>query len=786
MKLSDQAFLEELRRDFLLEAEEHLETLVSGLLEAEKAPEPSEAVVEAVYRAAHSLKGAAQAVRMPEVASLCQSMESVFSRLKDRTLSLERPDYDLLQRALDLLSRLVGLSEGEGENPSPLVNELNRLAGSSGGPSPRRPSGEPRRPYPTLDELLRLASEEEGVAEAPSSPSREVGPEAPPPASPPRNEPSRAPSPQVTSPRASTPVAGPAASVPPPSRATRGAGETIRIGVSKVDALLLQAEELVAVKLALDERLSDLRRLLPLSETRKGRGRGKSVASSSGGEERARLIALDEGLRGLEKAMAADRRQAEGLLRNLLEGAKGVLMLPASTLLQGFPKMVRDLARDLGKEVELTLSGGEIEMDKRILEGMKDPLIHLVRNAVDHGVERPEGRRALGKDSVGRLALSVSHVEGGQAEIVLADDGAGIDGERLRRSAVKAALLTEEEALALSDEAALSLIFRSGLSTSPLITDVSGRGLGMAIVQEGVEALGGKISLQSERGRGTTFRIALPLTLATFRGVLVEEWDQVFVVPTSKVERVARIDGSLVRRVEGRELISLGGRPVALVRLGSLLGLAPAERRKGEEKLSVVVLSASGLSVAFAVDRVVGEQEVLLKTLGRQLRHVPNVAGATVLGSGRVVPVLNVKELLEAVSRGGGARPSPSEGEAERRRSVLVVEDSITSRALIRNILTSAGYDVEAAVDGQEAWELLSDRSFDIVVSDVEMPRMNGFELTAKIRGDASMADLPVVLVTSLDSPRDRERGIDAGADAYIVKSHFDQGNLIEVMGRLL
>ena len=782
MKLSDQAFLEELRRDFLLEAEEHLETLVSGLLEAEKTPEPPEPVVEAVYRAAHSLKGAAQAVRMPEVASLCQSMESVFSRLKDRTLSLERTDYDLLQRALDLLSRLVGLSEGEGENPSPFVNELNRLAGSSGGPPSLRPSGGPRRPYPTLDELLRLASEGEGAEETPSSSSAEAGLEEPPP----RNEPSRVPSPPVALPRAPKPVAGPAASVPPPPRATRGAGETIRIGVSKVDALLLQAEELVAVKLALDERLADLRRLLPLSEIRKGRGRGKNVASLCGGEERARLIALDEGLRGLEKAMAADRRQAEGLLRNLLEGAKGILMLPASTLLQGFPKMVRDLARDLGKEVELTLSGGEIEMDKRILEGMKDPLIHLVRNAVDHGIESSEDRLALGKGSVGRLTLSVSHVEGGQAEIVLADDGAGIDGGKLRRSAVKAALLTEEEALALSDEAALALIFRSGLSTSPLITDVSGRGLGMAIVQEGVEALGGKISLQSERGRGTTFRIALPLTLATFRGVLVEEWEQIFVVPTSKVERVARIDGAQVRRIEGRELISLGGRPVALVRLGSLLGLAPAERGGGEEKLSVVVLSASGLSVAFAVDRVVGEQEVLLKSLGRQLRHVPNVAGATVLGSGRVVPVLNVKELLEGVSRGGGAGLSLSEGEAESRRSVLVVEDSITSRALIRNILTSAGYDVEAAVDGQEAWELLSGRSFDIVVSDVEMPRMNGFELTAKIRGDASMADLPVVLVTSLDSPRDRERGIDAGADAYIVKSHFDQGNLIEVMGRLL
>ena len=754
MNPSDQAFLEELRQDFLLEAEEHLQTLASGLLEVEKAPEPPRAVVEAIYRAAHSLKGAAQAVQMPRVVSLCQPMESVLSGLKEGALVLRRQDYDLLQRALNVLSRLVEMADDEGENISPLVNDLNGLAGTAGPipPLPRRG----QRPYPTLEERLRDVSEE-----------ADEGPKGP--------EPS---------------AEAPAPEEPPPSpRAPRGGGETIRVGASKVDALLLQAEELIAVKLALDERLLELRGLLSLSDVRRRRGRrGRSASSPAlGPDEGARWIALDEGLRRLEKSLVNDRRMTEGLLKNLLEGAKGVLMLPASTLLQGVPKMVRDLARDLGKEVELTVSGGEVEMDKRILEGMKDPLIHLVRNAVDHGIEGPEERLALGKSPRGRLSLSLSCVEGSQAEILLVDDGAGVDGQRLRRSAVKARALTEEEAQALSDEAALALIFRSGLSTSSLITDVSGRGLGMAIVQEGVEALGGRISLQSKKGEGTTFRIDLPLTLATFRGVLVEEWGQAFVVPTSKVERVTRIDGSQIRSVEGKEMIPLDGRALSLVRLGSLLGLdVPREGRQEARKLSVIVLSSGGISIAFVVDGVVGEQEVLLKGLGRQLLRVPNLAGATVLGSGRVVPVLNVKDLLEGASRGGTKAVAGPEKAAERRRSVLVVEDSITSRTLIKNILTSAGYDVEVAVDGQEAWEFLSDRSFDIVVSDIEMPRMDGFELTAKIRADSTWADLPVVLVTSLDSPKDRERGIDVGADAYIVKSGFDQGNLLEVMGRLL
>jgi two-component system chemotaxis sensor kinase CheA len=371
-------------------------------------------------------------------------------------------------------------------------------------------------------------------------------------------------------------------------------------------------------------------------------------------------------------------------------------------------------------------------------------------------------------------------------EITLSDDGKGIDPERLRASAMKSGLLEAEEVRALTDEEALMLIFQSGLSTSPIITDISGRGLGMAIVREGVESLGGKISLSSLPEKGTRFTLSLPVTLATFRGVIVREWGQQFVIPTACVRRAARVRRSDIRTVENRETVSLDGMPHALVRLGSLLGMAEPADRTEKDVLPVVAAGTGDSIVAFVVDGVLNEQEVLLKPLGGILKRVRNVGGVTVLGSGKVVPVLHCGDLVKSALK-GTVRSLSAQGEAgEAPPAVLVAEDSITSRALLKNILTAAGYAVHTAADGQEAWETLSRGEISLVVSDVEMPGMNGFELTSKIRSEERLSDLPVILVTSLESAEDRERGVVAGADAYIVKSDFDQGALLDVIRRLL
>jgi two-component system chemotaxis sensor kinase CheA len=341
----------------------------------------------------------------------------------------------------------------------------------------------------------------------------------------------------------------------------------------------------------------------------------------------------------------------------------------------------------------------------------------------------------------------------------------------------------------MSESEALALIFQTDVSTSPIITQLSGRGLGLAIVREKAEKLGGRVSVESQRNVGTTIRIALPVAVATFRGILVEVAKRLFVVPTAQVERVVRFKAADVQTVEGRETLSLNGRAVSLVRMAQTLELPPVERA-GEPVASTpaVILGAKDQRVAFAVDAVLDEQEVLVKRFDKPLSRVRNIAGATVLASGQVAPILNIADLLKSARKGGGAATpttvgaKPAEAEAA---SILVVEDSITSRMLLKGILESAGYKVKTAVDGLEAFTTLRAQKFDLVVSDVEMPRLNGFDLTARIRADKKLAELPVILVTALESREDRERGVDVGANAYLVKSNFDQSNLLEAVRRL-
>jgi two-component system chemotaxis sensor kinase CheA len=352
-------------------------------------------------------------------------------------------------------------------------------------------------------------------------------------------------------------------------------------------------------------------------------------------------------------------------------------------------------------------------------------------------------------------------------------------------------MVPREKAEQLTDRELLPYIFHSGVSTSPIITEISGRGLGLAIVREKVEKFGGTISLETAPDAGTGIRIVIPLTVATFRGILVRVGGQVFVVPTMHVERAVRLRREEIKTVENRETMHFNGHAVSLARLAHILELLPGKKAaEAADLLPAVVLNAGGTTIAFLVDEVLGEQEVLLKGLGRQLSRVRNVAGATVLGSGGLAPVLNVPDLLKSAVKFSAAsslmEAAAGTGEAVAgKRSVMVVEDSITTRTLLRNILEAVGYDVVTAVDGLDALTKLKAAEFDIVVSDVDMPRMNGFDLTARIRADRKLGELPVVLVTALESREDRERGIDAGANAYIVKSGFDQGNLLEVIKRL-
>ena len=742
--MTDEEFLQKLRESFAIEAAEHAQTIVGGLIELEQHPPETRRgeLVEAIFRSAHSLKGAARAVSRGDIEAVCQALETVFAAWKRQPGPVPVEAFDVLNAAVDLVTGLLTRSEA-----ATSVQEKGLVAAM----------------VKSLAALGTVPSQ--GSAEPP----RSAHPGPPQPSAEDQHQPLE------------------------PDRVA--VAQTVRVPMAKVDSLLLQVEELVGVKLGLAQHASELRETRDLIKAWRRNsdssrlsvpGRGEVNGDATAGSGRELINLLDRKLTDLSRSAEHDARAVGTRVDDLLDHAKQLVMLPCGTLLDGFPKLVRDLARDQGKEILLTLQGRDVEIDKRILEQMKDPLLHLVRNAIDHGFETPAQRVASGKAEQGTLTISVAQREGSKVEIVVLDDGAGIDPTRVRAAAIKEGAVTEQEANELDEAAALQLIFRSGVSTSPMITEISGRGLGMAIVRDNVEKLGGQITVGTRAGVGSSFRVLLPVTLATFQGVLVTAGGQNFVIPTAAIERIVRVRREEIRTVAGRETVALAGQTVSLVSLAEVLQMPAARLENGTAE--AVVLGTAEKRIAFIVDAVVAEQEVLVKTLGKPLIRVRNVAGATLLGSGTPVVILNSTDLLKSAARapassGVGAMES---SDASRTRRILIADDSLTSRMLLKNILSSAGYSVTTAVDGMEAFSALRGGGFDLVVSDVEMPRLDGFELTSKIRSEKSMTDLPVVLVTALDAREHRERGVRAGANAYIVKSSFDQTNLLEVIRRLI
>lgn len=763
MPRQDDELLKRLLVTFKVEAQEHVETIASGLVGLEQAPTETQrkSVLDTIFRSAHSLKGAARAVNVTDIEALCQSLEGVFAAVKRRDITPSPELFDLCHRVVDALGQsLAALDSPSSASAKPRVSDLvHALQGA----------------------LTRGTS-----------------------ANPPET-------PEIS-------VSSGHAAIDAGEEQKRNVVDTVRVSATKLDAVLLQAEEMLSATQAAAQHAAQLRRVCrgpsewrkkwtrlrpdlrmirqspQDGEERKGRG--------ANGPQMARLMefldwsgdfieTLETDLTDLTKAAVHDQRAVASMVDNLLDEMKKVVMQPFSTLLDILPRLVRELSREQGKEIELSIQGGDIEIDRRILEEMKDPLIHLARNCVDHGIEAPGERARNGKAGRGTITLTISAGNGGNVELLIADDGRGIHAEKVRTVAGKLRLLSPDKMESLSDKDVLPLIFQSGVSTSPIITDISGRGLGLAIVKEKVEKLNGALSVATEPGKGTSFRIILPLTLARFHGVTVRVGEHLFVLPTSNVERAVRVKKEDVKTVGNRETISLDGQAVALARLHDVLGVAAKNGADTPPDIfPAIVLTSANQRIAFLVDEVLHEQEVLVKTLGRQLVRVRNIAGATVLGTGKVVPILNVPDLIRHAAQSGDAAtraPAVMTQAAETtQKSILVAEDSITSRTLLKNILEGAGYRVETSVDGIDAFTKLRSGAFDLVVSDVDMPRMNGFGLTAKIRGDKRFADLPVILVTALDSREDREHGIDVGASAYIIKSNFDQSNLLEIIRRSL
>jgi two-component system chemotaxis sensor kinase CheA len=811
----NQELLARLLVTFRSEATEHVQAMSSGFLQLENTPIESaqyRTVIETIFRQAHSLKGAARAVKFKTIESLCQPLESIFVALRDHQIVLSTGLVDLLHRAVRLMEELTKLAQDEVRAHQPQVSNLVRkleraLARARDDASAHASSRQHTLSTPSAttpsEAVKRASSKLESSTAYPESSTTDLE------SSTTYSESSTTYSESSTNyPESSISYPEP---LTPPRTTTvsaqiprAGKVSTVRIATAKLDAVMRLAEEILTPRLALEQRVTELQQVVQnISLWRKQstelqrllRPLQRELAQHNHSDLRKLLDYLaDEPvrLRVFQDQLTTTLRTTENNCRTLatttenLQGSvKEMQLLPCAPLLEFFALQARELAREQHKSVVVNAQGGNIEVDRRLLEEIKDPLIHLVRNCIDHGIEPADQRHRLKKSPQGNITIALAQHDSGKITLTIADDGAGIDLDRLKVAAVKRNLVTATEAEQLSDTALRELIFRSGLSTNSLITDVSGRGVGMAIVREKIEQLGGSISVASSIGHGTTFTLILPISLATFRGMLITLSQQTFIIPSVHVDCALRIAAHEVHHVNQGDTVNIHGQALALVRLHDLLGL-PRAPTDNLETLLVVVLGRGEQRVAFQVDEVLGEQEVLVKGLGPQLRRVPNIVGASVLGNGAVAPILQVTDLLDAAMRPGQPRESVVTSAPARQQTILVAEDSITSRSLMKNILEAAGYQVATAVDGLDAYTTLKTQPFDLLVSDVDMPRMSGFDLTAKLRADAHLAELPVILVTTLDSRADRERGIDVGANAYIVKSSFDQDNLLEVIQRLI
>lgn len=724
--MTDPDFQRRLRETFQAEASEHLDALRRATTGLERATTTAEQVplLERIFRETHTLKGAARMVGELEAEAVCHALEQRLVTLKKGAEPITGATRVEIQAELREIARILGLTV-------------------------------------TNASVAEAAREEAKVAQAEAAP---------------------------------LPSAG-----------------HVRVPGARLDALLLRAEELVSARLTGDQHVGTLRAIgdrgaawkKELERARPHLAALRRFIDEGGGGEVSKELThvlhyLDwthEYLRELQgdvtrlgKTASGDQRRLGTMIDHLLEEAKEILMQPFAALLETVPAFVAEIAQRQGKEIEVAIEGAETEIDRRVLEAIKDALMHLIRNGVDHGIETTEERRAAGKPARGRLTVAVQDMSGGIVEIRIADDGRGIDPREVSAHARRLGLLSKD-APELGADDALALLFRSGFSTRVAPTALSGRGLGLPIVREKAEHIGGTVSVESEPGRGTTFRLLLPLTLARFRGLFVRTHTQTFVLPAPYVRRVWRVKESEIRRVKNQEVVDVDGASVVLVRLGDVLKLEAATKREDTELAFLLLVESARARVALRVDDAPHEQEVVMKSLGRVLQGSRHYVGATIVGGGQIVPVLNVSNLLRAMveqttlrKRGAPATARP----VKRRRTILVVEDSITSRSLLKGILQAAGFDVRTAVDGADALTTLKFEPVDLVISDVQMPRLNGFELTAKIRADKTLSTLPVILITSLASREDKERGVDAGANAYIVKSSFDQSDLLAAIGRLI
>lgn len=755
-------FMQLLRNTFQSELNEHLQLITDGLLVLEKGPTSQQRIelLNGIFRSAHNIKGAARGVDALLVAEIAHRLESLFSSFRQSNVQPQAESIDLCLETIDKI-RTAFEADTQGKQPDfdkyELFGRLQQLIESPANQADRFDTG-----------TINLNQDQ-----APAKPSAKVQLET---------TVDKEPKLQLTSTVAVTNFDDKPA-------------EVIRVSTDKLHKVSSLSEELQVTKIVLDDHFMAMaglaQRMLKLKSTLlrvKPYGKENSELNSLLLNSIHTTEILNNEMQRLTNAIRATNNRLGTISNSLYSDIKVLRLVPASTTIRPLARVVRDLGRELGKNIQLQISGDNIEMDRTILEGIRDPLMHLMRNCIDHGIETPEEREAAGKPAEGLVKLAIRSV-GGQIHISIEDNGRGIDPEHLAEVALKKNIISQEELDRMDQQAKLELIFRPGFSSKDIITELSGRGVGLDVVKANLRELNGSVKLHSRKHEGTQFILQLPFTLSTERGLQVRTGDEELVIPSTSVDRILEVPVAKVIDVAASHAVLVDERPVPVHDLASILGVNGSDWQT-RKSIPLVVVSKGCSTIALLVDEVIGEREIVVKRLQAPLMSVRNISGATLTGSGTIMMVLNVAELVESAHRQRGKTkltgisPNPQQPSPH----ILVVDDSITTRTLEKNVLEAQGYQVTLATDGQKAWEILKSRSnlFSLVVTDVEMPNISGFELTNLIKQDPELGELPVIIVTSLANDDDRRKGVEVGADAYIVKGQFETQALLDVVRLLI
>jgi two-component system sensor histidine kinase and response regulator WspE len=742
---------------FSLEAEAQTQVLSAGLLALERNPTQADQL-ESCMRAAHSLKGAARIVGVDAGVSVAHVMEDCLVSAQEGRLYLRPEHIDALLQGTDLLMRIAT------PNSAPGPAEIEAYVALMGR---------------LLDPMAATAANMTLAAPVMAELQFE------------------APAPVIEEP---APFAEPLPASPKQARRTTENGERVlRVTAERLNSLLDLSSKSLVETLRLKPHLATMQRLKRIQNNSLRalenlnvhlKDHALSLEAQEALEDARRLLAESQQLL-VEKNAELDEFawQAGQRAQVLYDTALACRMRPFADVLSGQVRMVRDLGRSLGKQVRLEIEGEKTQVDRDVLEKLEAPLTHLLRNAVDHGIETPEQRLLAGKPAEGLIRLRASH-QAGLLVLQLSDDGNGVDLEKVRRSIVERQLSPAETAAQLSEEELLTFLFLPGFSLRDTVTEVSGRGVGLDAVQHMVRQLRGAVVLEQTAGEGSRFHLEVPLTLSVVRSLVVEVGDEAYAFPLAHIERMCDLEPTDIVQVEGRQHFWHEGRHVGLVAASQLLQ-RPASQ-SSQQTLKVVVIRERDAVYGVAVERFIGERTLVVLPLDERLGKVQDISAGALLDDGSVVLIVDVEDMLRSVDKllNTGrleriARHGNQAVEAARKR-VLVVDDSLTVRELQRKLLLNRGYDVAVAVDGMDGWNALRSEDFDLLITDIDMPRMDGIELVSLLRRDSRLQSLPVMVVSYKDREEDRRRGLDAGADYYLAKASFHDDALLDAVVELI